>query len=110
MKAARPRTPLRLKGMLFALSIASMATQAGSAPLPLRAAHAVRAAHAIAVSVSLPGGLEPPAALASLLRRPPVSGSWALLFAGLTGILAIGRRRLSALGSLSFDPQRLRRR
>jgi hypothetical protein len=110
MKPARPRTPLPLKGMLFALSLASMATQAGSAPLPLGAAQAPRAAQAIAVSVPLPGGLEPPAAIATLLRGPPVSGSWALLFAGLTGILAIGRRRLSALGSLSFDPQRLRRR
>lgn len=110
MKPARARTPLRLKGTLFALSIAAMATQAGSAPLPPRAAHAPHVAHSTAASASLPDGLELPTAFASLLRGPPVSGRWALLFAGLTGVLAIGRRRMAALGRLSFDPQRLRRR
>lgn len=116
MKPARARTLLRLRGVLFALSIAAIATQAGSAPLPLRATHALHiahsthVAHATVAGVSLPDALELTASFAGLLRVPPASGGWALLFAGLTGILAIGRRRMSALGSLSFDPQRLRRR
>lgn len=110
MKPARARTPSRLKGALFALSIAAMTTQAGSAPLSLRVAHAPHPARSSAPGVSLPDGLELPTSFASLRRGPPVPGSWALLFAGLTGILAIGRRRTSVLGSLSFDGQRLRRR
>ena len=113
MKPVRVRMPLRLKGALFALSIAAMATQAGSAPLPPRAAEPVRAAHLSAASVllsgKLAGKLAPLGSLGSVLHGQPVSGGWALLFAGLTGIWAIGRRRTSTLGSQILEPQRLRR-
>ena len=110
MKPTRAGTPLRLKAALFALSIAAMATQAGSAPPPLRVANTPPAAYSTAAGGSVPAGRELAASLAGVLRGRPVSGSWALLLAGLTGILAIGRRRMSALGGLSLDPQRLRPR
>lgn len=109
MEPARVRMPLRLKGALFALSIAAMATQAGSAPPPPREAKAVPVAHLSAASVSLASKLAPLSSLGSVLQAPPVSGGWALLFAGLTGIWAIGRRRTSTLGSRILEPQRLRR-
>ena len=111
MEPARVRMPLRLKGALFALSIAVMATQAGSAPLPPppREPKAVQVAHLSAASVSLSSKLAPLSSLGSVLQAPPVSGGWALLFAGLTGIWAIGRRRTSTLGSRILEPQRLRR-
>ena len=109
MEPARVRMPLRLKGALFALSIAAMATQAGSAPLPPREAKAVPVAHLSAASFSLSSKLAPLSSLGGMLQAPPVSGGWALLFAGLTGIWAIGRRRTSALDSRILEPQRLRR-
>jgi hypothetical protein len=45
--------------------------------------------------------------LVSLLRRPPTPGSWALLLAGLAGVWAIGRRRVSSIGDRSLRANRL---
>jgi hypothetical protein len=50
---------------------------------------------------------EPLSLLVSLLPRPPAPGSWALLLAGLAGVWAIGRRRLSSIGDRSLRPDRL---
>jgi hypothetical protein len=99
-----------LRGALLALSIAVMASQVSSAsagqeasrPRPVTTARAATVAPSDE-RVGLPG-------LASLLRGPPVSESWALLLAGLTGVWAIGHRRMSVLGSRSLDPRGLRRR
>jgi hypothetical protein len=110
MKPTRPSTPWRLRGAIFALSIAAMATQAGRATVAPGVAGGPPVAHVSAASVSLPGGRELLAWLASELRGPPASGSWMLLLAGLTGVWAIGRRRVSALGSRTLHPHRLLRR
>jgi hypothetical protein len=111
MKTTRARTPLRLRATLIALSIVAMATQVGGATAA--AVDQPRAAKVSAATViPVPGERELLAWLARLtdgLRGPPVSGGWALLLAGLTGVWAIGRRRLSPPGSLSLPRQRLRR-
>ncbi len=110
MKLSPSRRPLRLTAAMFALSLVAMTTQVGGATAPAggggRPAAQVRAAAAI----PLPGERELLAWLTSVLRGPPVSGSWALLVAGISGVLAIGRRRMSAPGGRSLDPHRLRRR
>ncbi|HEV2227953.1 MAG TPA: hypothetical protein VGR86_03280 [Steroidobacteraceae bacterium] len=110
MKPTRARTPVRLKGAILALSFTAMATQAGSAPHALRLAGAPPAAHVSAASAAVPGERELLAWLARVMVRPPVPGSWALLVAGLASAWAIARRRMSAGGSRSLDPHRLRRR
>jgi hypothetical protein len=107
MKPTRPRTPLRLRGTIFALSLAATATQVGGAAAAPREAGLSPAVH-LSASVLLPGERE---LLASLpVRHAPASGNWALLVAGFVGAWAIGRRRVSASGGRSLDPQRPRRR
>lgn len=110
MKPTRAGIRLRLRAALFALSIAAMAAQAGSVPRAPPAAGAVRVPRPTVtlVPLALERGLE--ARLARVLRRPPVSGSWALLIAGLTGVWAIGQRRMTAAAARSLDPRRLQRR
>src|SRR5579862_4925374 len=110
MKPTRTRTRLRLKATLLALSIVAMATQVASAPAAPRTGPEPPAAHLSAALVVLPGEPELLAWMRSVLRGSPVPGSWALLIAGLTGVWAIGRRRISALGNGTLDPYRLRRR
>ena len=110
MKPTRTRTRLRLKGTLLAVSIVAMATQVAGAPEAPRMGPEPPAAHLSAALVALSGEPELLARIRSVLRESPVPGSWALLIAGLTGAWAIGRRRISALGSGTLDPYRLRRR
>lgn len=110
MKPTRVRTRSRLKGTIFALSIAAMATQVGGAAVAPRAAGEPPAPHVSAAIVSVVGERELLALLERVSRGPPLPGSWALLLAGLTGAWAIGRRRLSATGSRSLNPNLLRRR
>lgn len=113
MKPSRSRRPLRLKAALFALSIVAMTTQVGGATAPAGGGELPAAQVRAAAAVPLPGERELLAWLAwltSVLRGPPVSGSWALLIAGISGVWAIGRRRMSAPGGRSLDPYRLRRR
>ena len=110
MKPTRARTRLRLTGTLLALSIAAMATQVGGASAAPRMALEPPVGHVSAAIVPVPGERELLAWVASVLRGSPVPGSWALLIAGLTGVWGIGRRRISALGSGTLDPYRLRRR
>ena len=109
MNPTRSRRLLRLKGTIFALSLAAMASQVGGATAAPREAGARPAVH-LSASLPLPGARELLAGLASPVRHAPGSGSWALLIAGLTGAWAIGRRRVSAIGSRSLDPHRLRGR
>lgn len=110
MKSTRPRTPLRLKGATFALSVVAMATQVGDAT-PAQKMAAEPAHHVTAALIPWPSGRELQGWfgwLTGALSGPPVSGSWVLV-AGLAGVLTIGRRRMSATGSLALDPNRSRR-
>lgn len=109
MKPSQARKPLRLKAMLFALSVAAMSTQVGGAS---SAAGVAGSAPVAQMSAAMPllGERELLTWLASLLRAPPESGRWALVVAGLVGVCAIGLRRISASGSRSLDPYRLRHR
>ena len=108
MKPKRARMRWRLKGTIFALSIAAMATQVGGATMSPRVA-AELPAPVSAAAIPLPGERELLIWLASVLRTPPVSGGWALLLAGLTGVWAIAWRRMSAPDSRSLDAHGLRR-
>jgi hypothetical protein len=108
MKPTRPRTPLRLRGTIFALSLAATATQVGGAAAAPRDAVVSPAVHLSASLLPVLGARELLAALP--VRHAPASGNWALLVAGFVGAWAIGRRRVSASGSRSLDPQRPRRR
>jgi hypothetical protein len=110
MKPTRPRTPLRLRRAIFALAIAAVATQVGSATVTPGVAGQRPAALVSAARLPLPGERELLTRLASVLRGPPVSATWPLLLAGLTGVWAIGRRRVSETGSRPLDPGRLRPR
>ena len=110
MKPKLARTRLRLIGTLLALSTAAVATQVSGASATPRIGLEPPAAHLSAALVALPGERELLAWVTSVLRGSPVPGSWALLIAGLTGVWAIGRRRISALGGGTLDPFRLRRR
>jgi hypothetical protein len=106
----KSRRPLALKAALFALSIVAMTTQVGGAT----AAPGVGApaTHASATLIPLPDERELLAWLARLtgaLHGPPVSGSWALLIAGISGVWAIGRRRTASLRSHALDLHRLQR-
>jgi hypothetical protein len=110
MKPMRARTRLRLKGTLLALSIVAMATQVGGASAVARMALEPPVAHVSAAIVPVPGERELLAWITSLLRGSPAPESWALVIGGLTGVWAIGRRRISALGSGTVDPYGFRRR
>jgi hypothetical protein len=110
MKPTRAHTPLRLKGAIFALSLAAMATQVGGASATSGVAAGERpVAQVSAVSLPVPGERELLAWLTGMLRGSPVPGSWALLVAGLAGVWAIGRRRVSAIGDRTLIPYPLRR-
>ena len=103
MKSTRASTPRRLKGMILVLSIAAMATQvsgASAAPELSGSRSVTSAGGATAARAAAPAQ---PAELASLLRGPPVSRDWALLVAGLLGVCAIGRRRMTAFGGRGLD-------
>jgi hypothetical protein len=102
--------PLRLRGALLALSIAAMATQVSGASAAPEMAGARPVPAAASAAAALSDEHAQLTGLASLLRGPQVSGSGALLVAGLLGVWAIGHRRVSAAGSRSLDPQGLRRR
>lgn len=92
MKPPQSRSRLRIQAALFALLLAAVTPQVGGA-----------------AAIPLPGEYELLAWLASVLRAPPVWGSWALLAAGISGVWAIGHRRMSAPGGGSLDPYGLRR-
>lgn len=109
MKPIRAHTRLRLKGAIFALSIAAMATQVGGASAVPGVAGEPPVAQLSAAIVPVPGERELLAWLTSVSRGSPVPGSWALLIAGLAGVWAIGRRRVSAIGNRTLIPYRLRR-
>lgn len=111
MKLSRVRRPLRLR-MIFALSIAAMATQVGgasAAPAPAVAGEP-SVEHRSAAVIPLPDKRTLLRSLESVLRGPSLSGDWELLLAGLAGVCAIARRRTTAITSLSLDPYSLRRR
>jgi hypothetical protein len=140
MKAMRARRASRLKGTLFALALAAVATQVGGAAvapgmagesfaaqasvarIPVVAGTAARAWAPPVVEAFRHSGRQQPGAgggageraqpegLASAVRAPPVPGAWALLVAGLTGVWTIGRRRLSAMGNRSLIASRSRHR
>jgi hypothetical protein len=106
-KRAHPR--LRLKGTLFALVLAAMATQVGGASAIPGTAGEPPAAQVSATLVPVPGERELLAWITSVLQGSPVPGSWALLLAGLAGVCAIAHRRASAIGDHTLRPHRLRR-
>lgn len=112
MKCSSARMPLRLRGALLALSLAAMTTQVSGASSGASAADHVAASRdrisVATLAVALPGGRARLNGLASVSPGPPVSGGWGLLAAGLMGVWAIGRRRLSAPGGRSLDPRKLR--
>jgi hypothetical protein len=110
MKPTRAHARLRLKGTLLALSIAAMATQVGGASAAPRMTLEPPVAHLSTAVALMPGERELLAWITSVLRGSPVPGSWALLIAGLTGVWAIGRRRVAALGNGTLDSYGLRRR
>ena len=111
MKCSSARMPLRLRGALLALSLAAMTTQVSGASSGAAADHVAASRDRISVAtlaVALPDGRAQLNGLARLSPGPPVSGGWGLLAAGLMGVWAIGRRRLSAPGGRSLDPRRPR--
>jgi hypothetical protein len=110
MKPTQVRTRLRLKGTIFALLIAAIATQVGGASVAPGVPGEPPARQLNAAMVPVVGERELLAWVESVSRGPPVPGSWALLLAGLTGVWAIGRRRVSAIGNGSGNLYRLRRR
>jgi MYXO-CTERM domain-containing protein len=111
MKPKRARTPWRLKRTVFALLIAALAAQAGSAShAPQASGGSAHRVHPRAAIVPLTLEHELWAWSARVSSEPPVSGGWALLLAGLAGVWAIGRRRISATGSGGRALYRLRRR
>lgn len=110
MNPTRFRTLPRLKGTIFALSLAAMASQVGGAAAAPREASARPAVPVSASLLPVPVERELLAGLANRVRHAPGSGNWALLVAGLTGAWAIGRRRVSAIGGRSLDPLRARGR
>jgi len=111
MKPVSIRMPPRMRGALLALAVGAMATQVSGASAAAQMGSARRVAPVAAVArAPLPAEHAQRSGLASLLRGPPVSGSWALLVAGLMGAWAIGQRRASTLGSRSLDAQRSGRR
>ena len=106
MKPAPARMPLCLRAALLALSIAAMLTQVSRASAAAdRAGSRLLAPPGMSAAV-LPSERTGLIGFASPLPGPRVPGSGALLIAGLIGGWAIGRRRLSAMGSRSLDPHR----
>ena len=109
MKSTRAHTRSRLKGALFALALAAMASQVGGASAAPGTAGELPAARVSAAIVPMPGERELLAWITVVLRGSPVPRSWALLLAGLAGVCAIGHRRVSAFGNHTLIPHRLRR-
>jgi hypothetical protein len=109
MKPTRAHTRLRLKGAIFALSIAAMTTQVGGASMAPGVAGEPPVAQVSAASLPVPGERELLVWVTTVLHGSPLPGSWALLVAGLAGVWAIGRRRVSAIGDRTLIPYRLRR-
>jgi hypothetical protein len=110
MKPRQTRARLRLKETLLALAIAAMATQVGGASAAPRITLEPPVAHVSTAIAPVPGERELLAWITSVLRGSPVPDRWALLIAGLTGVWAIGRRRIAALGNGTLDSYGLRRR
>lgn len=111
MKSARARTPWRFKRTVFALLIAALAAQAGSAPrVSQESGGSSHLAYSRAAVIPLTLEHELWLWSARVSSERPASGGWALLLAGLAGAWAIGRRRVSAAGSRARAPYRLRRR
>lgn len=104
------RNPWPFRRTVFALLIAALAAQAGSAPRAPQEAGG--SSHIVSPSaVIIPLALERNLGLSSArVSSEPVTGGWALLLAGLAGGWAIGRRRMSATGSRRRGTYRLRRR
>jgi hypothetical protein len=110
-----------------ALSLATMLARGSAATVMPEAAGAAGGLYTITARTAVVGGTpaaaevlapqvinslrgqqrEPLRLLVSLLPRPPAPGSWALLLAGLAGVWAIGRRRVSSIGDRSLRPDRL---
>jgi len=107
MNSPQSRRPLRLRVALLALSLAAMTTQVAGATTAPGSGGPLAAQASVAAALPMPGERELLAWLTRILRLPPVSGSWALLIAGLTGAGAIGYRR-SVFANHALDVHRLR--